>query len=309
MSQSAIDGTLEVKTLVRAGSLMDVHRGVLTSNSGAKQEVSVKILRCVNMKVPYMQDTDQETALINKRITHDVEIWKSLNHPNILSVLGLELEDGPYVVNPLLVPAATLNHVIQTEPDTERLLNLLKQAADGLHYLHSHTPPIVHGSINPDNVCIVDDDRAVLSDFGLHPLCEYIAEGLTLTTNNSSSNYIPAPEVLAPEECSNAQERYTIASDVYDFGSMILEVLSGKRPYYDMTRYRAIMAAMKGDLPTSKQHPALHAEDTMWDLIHSCWNISPKDRPGMDIVAAKLEARRLEFVADANTRRSSCHVL
>lgn len=155
----------------------------------------------------------------------------------------------------------------------------------------------------------------MLSDFGLEPLCEYIADGLTLTTNNSSSNYVPAPEVLSPKEGTGPLERYTTTSDVFDFGSMILEVrektssrnlspsswyfsadslslanqvLSGRRPYYGISRYKAIMAAMKGELPTPAQHPGLPGDDVMWDLIRSCWSVYPEDRPSMEVVAKKL---------------------
>ncbi|KAG8862599.1 hypothetical protein FRB96_001157 [Tulasnella sp. 330] len=293
---AGVDGTLEIKSLVRAGSLLDVHQGVLTSNSGKQQEVAVKVLRCLNMRTPYMLDPDQETALIVSRIAHEVEIWKSLDHPNIVSVIGLKLGDDPYLVNPFLDPKATLTYVLQMEPDTEKLLKLLNQVAEGLSYLHTRTSPIAHGSINPDHVCIAEDGHAMLSDFGLNPLCEYIADGLTLTTNNSSSNYIPAPEILCPEEGSDPLERYTVASDVFDFGSMILEVLSGRRPYYGVSRYRAIMAAMRGELPTPAQHPGLPEHDVMWDLIRSCWSVYPKDRPPMDVVAQKLEARRILLV-------------
>lgn len=165
----------------------------------------------------------------------------------------------------------------------------LAQVAFGLQYLHTRQPPITHGSVNPSHVCIASDGRAMLFDFGLDPLCESIADGLSLTYNpNDSPNYIPAPEVLCPEEGTSIVGRYTPKSDIYDLGSLILEVLSGKKPYLGMSFWKAIRLAMDRQLPTKAQHPGLPAEDSMWALIEQCWSAKPSYRPSANAIVQQV---------------------
>lgn len=65
----------------------------------------------------------------------------------------------------------------------------------------------------------------MLSDFGLGPICESLADGLSLTYNpNENPNYIAAPEVLSPPDGATLISMYTTKSDVYDFGSLTLDV-------------------------------------------------------------------------------------
>jgi serine/threonine protein kinase len=293
-SDLEVEGTLDVGPVTYHGTFMDCHSGFLSLDDDRPSRVSIRILRCFRMKAHYMTDPAEETAVILQRVTCDVRRWKSLCHQNILPVLGMKLDEDnePCLLSPL-IPRGNLTFVLRFEPDTEKLLKVLEQAAHGLEYLHSQNPPISHGSLDPDDIFVADDGFVKISGFGLKPLCEYITEGMTLTTSpGKEGGYIQAPEVLAPDEDS---EKYTTASDVYDFGSMIIDVLSGKRPYHGIPHYRAILATMKHELPSHVQHPALSAEDPIWNLVYKCWAFEPSERPNIRYVADELETKRLSI--------------
>ncbi|KAG6328811.1 hypothetical protein ID866_10279 [Astraeus odoratus] len=69
---------------------------------------------------------------------------------------------------------------------------LLSDIAEGLHYLHSHEPPVYHGDLQGKNVLISDDGRALLTDFGLSLLVDSSFSGCG-HVNGGSLNWM-APE-------------------------------------------------------------------------------------------------------------------
>lgn len=72
-----------------------------------------------------------------------------------------------------------------------------------------------------------DDGRPMLSNFGIEPICQRIAVDITLTSGSALVNsYIPAPEILSPPY--GDYPLYSSKSDVYDFGSLMLEVSFGR---------------------------------------------------------------------------------
>lgn len=104
--------------------------------------------------------------------------------------------------------------MLRTQPQTY-------QAACGLEYLHSRSPPICHGDIKPQNVLINDELEAALSDFGLSRVLREVSEPSELTSSEAvkgTLNYM-AIELLSEEEA-----RPTPESDVYAFGGLILTV-------------------------------------------------------------------------------------
>lgn len=114
-------------------------------------------------------------------------------------------------------------------------------AAKGLEYLHEHTNPhYVHRDIKTGNILLDNNFRAKISDFGLAKLVGKTGEG-----ESSVTKVVGTFGYLAPEYLRDGQA--TSKSDVYAFGVVLFELISGKEP----------IAKNKGLLPTAPERRSL----------------------------------------------------
>lgn len=94
----------------------------------------------------------------------------------------------------------------------------LIQAARGLDYLHTRSPPIAHGDVKPGNVLIKDNDEAAFCDFGLARAMQTRRTLLTTSNQGQGSKGYQSAELI------EGDGRPTPQSDVYAFGGLILAV-------------------------------------------------------------------------------------
>ncbi|KIJ12138.1 hypothetical protein PAXINDRAFT_137271 [Paxillus involutus ATCC 200175] len=161
-------------------------------------------------------------------------------------------------------------------PYLERRRDALKpinDAAAGLQYLHSQS--IVHGDLSGSNVLIDGNGRACISDFGLSIVLTKLG-GSTYATSNHAGGTLrwTAPELIdtqVPEDEDNPPDVLpTPQSDVYSFGSIMLQVLTGKIPYHYYVREPQVLSAIsKGMIP--KRPGRELVTDRQWAFMQRCW--------------------------------------
>lgn len=178
----------------------------------------------------------------------ELGIWKRLRHSNILKFMGTTEDFGPSVA--LIAPWMTNGTLTSFLNQNNKILGLhdrlllLRDIAAALNYLHTFSlmedqhndlNPIVHGDLTGTNVLIDGDRKAYLADFGLSGTLEkligmtYLAKG----TCHPGAVRWAAPELLSGEESASAA---TTQSDMYSFGSIMLQVLTGNVPWCHLTR-------------------------------------------------------------------------
>lgn len=161
-------------------------------------------------------------------------------------------------------------------------------AARGIAYIHSHGPTSSHGNIKSSNILLTKTFEARVSDFGL----AYLA--LPTSTPNRVSGY-RAPEVTDARKISQK-------ADVYSFGIMLLELLTGKAPTHsslteegvDLPRW--VQSVVQDEWNTEVFDMELlryqSVEEEMVKLLQlalECTAQYPDKRPSMDVVASKIE--------------------
>lgn len=172
-------------------------------------------------------------------------------------------------------------------PPKFSLLEALQTAqaiAQALAYLHHSFCPsmhVVHRDLKPDNIGFDRQGRVKLFDFGL---CAVIRSGTTsseaykLTGNTGTLRYM-APEVVL-------NRAYNQSVDVYSFGILLWQLVSGKLPFREMSKkqyFDDVVMQNKRCKLTSAFSPALR------DLLESCWHADYTQRPSFLIVAKSLE--------------------
>ncbi|KAG2076484.1 kinase-like protein [Suillus decipiens] len=221
----------------------------------------------------------------------ELGIWKRLQHSNILKFMGTTEGFGPSVA--LVAPwmtNGTLTSFLDKNNETLKLggrMLLLRDIAAGLEYLHTfslandgHTNlnPVVHGDLTGNNVLVDGDRRAYLADFGLSGTLNKLT-GMTylarMTCHPGAVRWA-APELLSGEEPTSAA---TTQSDMYSFGSIMLQVLTGNVPWCHLTHDFRISYQV---VIEGKIHPRPHnvdVTDRHWNFMTRCWSMSRPNRP------------------------------
>ncbi|KAF9219836.1 kinase-like protein [Gyrodon lividus] len=261
----------EGEDAIASGSYGDVYRGTFHVR-GRSIDVAVKAIRT------YSADESDDPQK-KKRLHREIRVWLDLEHANVLPLFGTTTGFGrfPAMVCPWLENGPLTSYLERRDDSlttVERLV-LLADVAVGLQYLHSRS--VVHGDLSGSNVLIRDDGRACIADFGLSTLLTELG-GSTFATSRQTGGTLrwAAPELLhldvqvSTDEEDPPRAPPTPGSDVYSFGGIMLQVLTGKIPYHYYPRdERVLLAISEGETP---QRPRLELiTDRRWVFIQRCW--------------------------------------
>jgi eukaryotic-like serine/threonine-protein kinase len=176
-----------------------------------RQRVALKVLR---------RGLDTEDLI--QRFVNERQILSSLNHPNIAKLLdGGTTPDGrPYLVMEFVDGRPITAYADAHRLDIRSRLALFLAVADAVHAAHRQL--VVHRDIKPSNILVGADGEVKLLDFGIAKL---IAEG---SEHTSVGVRVLTPEYASPEQLRG--ETITTATDVYQLGLLLRELLTGVRP-------------------------------------------------------------------------------
>jgi serine/threonine-protein kinase len=174
--------------------------------------------RRVALKVPHA--TYLADAEFVARFRREALTAARLSHPNIVTIHEIGEQDGtPFIVMELLEGAGLPAWLAQNRADLAANLRLLEGIAAALDFAHGRG--VIHRDIKPANVIVVPNRGAVLTDFG-------IARAYDATAHSLSAK-IGTPRYMAPEQAEGRPQ--TAACDIYGFGVLLYEVLTGRPPF------------------------------------------------------------------------------
>ncbi|GLB38631.1 putative protein tyrosine kinase [Lyophyllum shimeji] len=275
--------TREGRYPVAHGGFSDVWKGAWHDEDRVRN-VAVKVLRS------RIDDPEMEEKMV-RRLRRELSIWKNLDHPHILSLYGIASDFGHYssMVCPWMEHGSVSKYMEKCGDimSTADRLKLLCEVADGLSYLHARS--MVHGDLTGSNILITDEGKACLCDFGLSTIiAEFQATSYFTSTIGGAVRWTDA---LFYRIYGEDEEPPTIStrSDIYSFGSVMLEVLSGRMPYhYIKTDPQVIIELHRGNKP---RRPAqTFVSDAQWAFIQRCWDDDAGKRPDIAEVCKAMQA-------------------
>ena len=143
-----------------------------------------------------------------------------LHHPNLLSISHFDVCDNcPYLVMPYCANGSVSRRVGKMSED--EIWKFVLDVSNGLAFLHSLQPPIIHQDIKPDNILITSDGRYVISDFGIS---RSMRTKMSKSANDMSSSGTIA--YMGPERFSE-KPVVVLASDIWAFGMTLYELMNG----------------------------------------------------------------------------------
>jgi serine/threonine-protein kinase len=231
------------------------------------------------------------------RFRREAKIVSELDHPNVLKSLDTENHrNEPYLVleyvegENLRQHAATLGGPVPVAT----AIDWGRQLADALVYLHSHG--IVHRDLKPENVLITADGTLRITDFGTALL-----DGAKRLTWRHLSESLGTPDYMSPEQIKG--NRGDARSDIYAWGVLMYEVLTGRTPFGG-DNWMAVMGAhlqadpkplrsYRKDVPPQLEAVVLkamrrypeHRYQTGEELIHDLDHLDELDPASFDLSA------------------------
>lgn len=213
-------GSFRLVRRIGRGGMADVYLG---EREGAfEQQVAVKIQR---------RGLDTEEVLA--RFRAERQMLSVLEHPNIGRVIdGGATADGlPYLVMEYVDGERITTYCEQRQLPLADRLRLFTQVAHAIQAAHTHL--IVHRDIKPSNVLVTEDGRAKLLDFGIAKVLNPGALPGAAPRTRTGQRPL-TPEYASPEQVRG--EPVTTASDIYQLGLLLYEMLTGGRPFQDIGR-------------------------------------------------------------------------
>lgn len=208
----------------------------------------------------------------NERIQEletEVEILSKLNHKNIVRYLGTKKVDQNLLIFMEFVAGGNISTLIHKYGKFNEILIRLyaSQILEGLEYLHFNR--IIHRDIKGANVLVGNDGICKLADFGSAKNLIHI-EDRSQVKSLKGTTYWMAPEVMQ-------QQGYGRFADIWSFGCLLVEMATGKPPWYYKTNQIAVFMHVCNTL----QPPELPSEfsEMAKDFILSCFKRKPSERP------------------------------
>src|SRR5215510_2432620 len=259
-------GRYEIRSPIGAGGMGEVY---LARDLEIGRDVAVKVL-------PSTFSTDKDRL---HRFQQEACAAGALNHPNILSIYDVGKHDSsPYVVSELLEGETLRKRISGTPLGQRRAIDYALQIANGL--AAAHEKGIVHRDLKPDNIFVTNDGRVKILDFGLAKLTQL--DGSQSQTDVPTRRVDTDPGVvmgtvgyMSPEQLKGRPVDQR--SDIFSFGAILYEMLSGRRAFHGESAAEAVSAILKEDPPelsdTNKSvSPGLER------LVHHCLEKNPAAR-------------------------------
>ncbi|KAF8103094.1 hypothetical protein N665_0188s0052 [Sinapis alba] len=213
----------------------------------------------------------------------EADILSKLHHPNVVAFYGV-VKDGPggtlATVTEYMVDGS-LRHVLVRRDrhlDRRKRLIIAMDAAFGMEYLHSKN--IVHFDLKCDNLLVNLKDPS-------RPICKVGDFGLSKIKRNTlvSGGVRGTLPWMAPELLNGSSSKVSEKVDVFSFGIVLWEILTGEEPYANM-HYGAII----GGIVNNTLRPTIPAfcDDEWRTLMEECWAPNPTARPSFTEIAGRL---------------------
>eukprot|EP01035_Chromulina_nebulosa_P017610 gene17610-23184_t len=233
---------------------------------------------------------------IIEEIVGEAGIMACLRHPKILQIYGCSLTMQAIWIASELCNRGSLRMLLNDKSvDIAwiKKLSICLDVADGMLYLHTRNPPIIHRDLKSHNIFIIESSPgrfvAKIGDWGS-------ARALALSGTKSMTQGVGTACWLAPEVIYNA--RFSKDSDVYAYGILLWEVYTRQEVHEGLSAAQIIAKVAHEGLrpPIPRFCP--------WNTIMTeCWKQNPKERPGFSKIMTSLSS--MYSAAKASVRKSN----
>jgi eukaryotic-like serine/threonine-protein kinase len=239
-------GHYRIISKIGAGGMGEVY---LAKDTRLDRKVALKIL-----PPEFAEDKDRMN-----RFVREAKSASALNHPNIITIHEIGESGGTHFIATEFIDGKTLNEYVKGNSlDFKSVLEIAIQIASALD--EAHAAGIVHRDIKPDNVMIRANGLVKILDFGIAKLTgtknqSNLSEEATTIKGTSPGMIIGTANYMSPEQAKGKE--VDARSDIFSFGVVLYEMISGRLPFEGETPVEIIGAILhKEPLPLERDVPS-----------------------------------------------------
>ncbi|XP_015066121.1 serine/threonine-protein kinase STY17-like [Solanum pennellii] len=264
---------LKFENKVASGSFGDLYKGTYCS-----QEVAIKVLKPENLNMDMVKEFSQEVFIMRK-----------IRHKNVVQFIGACTRPPNLCIVTEFMTRGSIYTFLHKQRGAFKLPTLLKVAIDvskGMSYLHQNN--IIHRDLKTANLLMDEHGVVKVGDFGV---ARVQTQTGVMTAETGTYRWM-APEVIE-------HKPYDHKADVFSFGIVLWELLTGEIPYAYLTPLQAAIGVVQQGLrPTipKSTHPKLA------ELLEKCWQQDPTQRPDFSEILDILKQLTKEVGDDGEDR-------
>ncbi|KAL7155562.1 hypothetical protein ABFS83_03G083400 [Erythranthe nasuta] len=240
--------TFEYK--IASGSNGDLYKGLFRS-----QDVAVKVFKTEGLNGEMQQEFTQEVYILRK-----------VRHKNVIQFIGACTRPPLLCIVTEFMSGGSVYDFLHKKKGIFKLPAILKVAVDvskGMSYLHENN--IIHRDLKAANLLMDENEVVKIADFGIARV--QLQSGI-MTAETGTYRWM-APEVIE-------HKPYNHKADVFSFGVVLWELLTGKIPYAYLTPLQAAVGVVQKGLRPSIPR---HTHPLVVELLEKCWQQEPSLRP------------------------------
>ncbi|XP_068646104.1 serine/threonine-protein kinase STY46-like [Aristolochia californica] len=265
---------LRFENKVASGSYGDLYRGTYCS-----QDVAIKVLKPERVNVDMQREFAQE-----------VYIMRKVRHKNVVQFIGACTRPPSLCIVTEYMSGGSVYDFLHKQKGVFKLPSILKVAIDvskGMNYLHQNN--IIHRDLKAANLLMDENEVVKVADFGV---ARVQSQSGVMTAETGTYRWM-APEVIE-------HKPYDHKADVFSFGVVLWELLTGKLPYEYLTPLQAAVGVVqKGLRPTIPKH----THPKLVELLERCWQQDPTLRPDFSEIIEILRHTSKEVGDEGEDRR------
>ena len=281
-------GPYEIQSPLGADGMGEVYRA---RDARLNRDVAIKIL-----PASFSADPDRL-----QRFAQEARAAAALNHANILSIYDIGDDRGaPYVVSELLEGETLRDRLSNGALTSRKAIEYAQQIARGL--AAAHEKGIVHRDLKPENLFITNDGHVKILDFGLakftRPEADLSDEAPTIQVATEAGTVLGTAGYMSPEQVRG--KRADSRSDIFSFGAILYEMLSGKRAFHGDSAADTMSAILKEE-PPDLAETNRNVSPALERIVRHCLEKNPAER----FQSARDVAFNLEALTDVSTSSRS----
>ncbi|KAG5582032.1 hypothetical protein H5410_052659 [Solanum commersonii] len=282
---------------IASGSYGDLYKGTYCS-----QEVAIKILK-----------SERLNTELQKEFAQEVYIMRKVRHKNVVQFIGACTRPPNLCIVTEYMSGGSVYDYLHKQKGSFKFPTLLKVAIDvskGMNYLHQNN--IIHRDLKAANLLMDENEVVKVADFGV---ARVKAQTGVMTAETGTYRWM-APEVLSllyPKEdmCISIlfeslflkvieHKPYDHKADIFSFGVLLWELMTGKLPYEYLTPLQAAIGVVQKGL-----RPAIpkHTHPKIAELLEKCWQRDPTSRPDFPEIIETLQQVAKEVADEEDDRR------
>jgi eukaryotic-like serine/threonine-protein kinase len=258
-------GPYKITSLIGAGGMGEVYRA---HDPRLARDVAVKVL-----PASFTADTERL-----RRFEQEARAVAALNHPNIVSIYDIGSENGVHYIVSELLEGETLRQRVNLGPIPPRkAIDLAVQLANGL--AAAHEKGIVHRDLKPENVFLTRSGRLKILDFGLAKLRRPREQAETVdgdTAHTTAGQVLGTAGYMSPEQVRGEPADHR--SDIFGFGSILYEMLTGRRAFKRNTSAETMTAILNDEPPEFSTSAMPQIPPALERIVRHCMEKQPSQR-------------------------------